>query len=162
VLSGVFTAAAIGLGTLLVQSLGGSPSDEPTQGHAASARTFSTATLEEQVADLLAKDSSPEPRVGSSPPSFDAETTPEDPKSNAPMMKPTDQVPDCVRAGIGRSDAALGVEKGTYEGTSSYLVVLPHQSDPAKISAYVVDAACTEQSPGSEGKVLLTRSYAHP
>ncbi|MER5178624.1 hypothetical protein ABT009_09670 [Streptomyces sp. NPDC002896] len=164
VLGAVLTAAAMGLGTLLVQSLNGTPSDEPPQAtkeRAASEQTFSTATLEEQVADLLGKGSAPESPSGSSEPSFNAETGPETSKPNEPMLKSSVPVPGCVRAGIGRSDEALGVEEGTYEGKDSYLVVLPHESDPTKVSAYVVDASC-EKSPDSEGKVLLTRSYAHP
>ncbi|MGW1025555.1 anti-sigma factor family protein [Streptomyces sp. NPDC002577] len=165
VLGAVFTAAAIGLGTLLVQSLDGTPSDEPLQAtkeRAASELTFSAGTLEEQVEDLIGKGSSPESRSGSSEPSFHAQTDPEDTKPNAPMLKPSLRVPPCIRAGIGRSDDALGVEEGTYEGKNSYLVVLPHESDPMKVSAYVVDASCKAGSPGSKGKVLLTRSYAHP
>ncbi|OAH11829.1 anti-sigma factor family protein [Streptomyces jeddahensis] len=165
VLGAVFTAAAIGLGTLLLQSLNGTPPDGPpqaTEERAASEHTFSAGTLEEQVADLLGKGSPPEPSAGNSPPSFNAETSPGGPRSNEPMLKNSVPVPPCIRAGIGRSDEALGAEEGMYEGKDSYLVVLPHESDPAKVSAYVVDASCEEKAPDSEGKVLLTRSYARP
>ncbi|MFF2850003.1 hypothetical protein ACFVT5_27255 [Streptomyces sp. NPDC058001] len=69
-------------------------------------------------------------------------------------------VPECIKKGIGRFDAPLAAEQGTYEGTDAYLVVLPHETDMTRVSAYIVDAACVRQQTTSTGKVLLAHSYA--
>lgn len=71
-------------------------------------------------------------------------------------------VPTCVKEGIGRNSDALAIEKGSYEGTDAYLVVLPHPTDPAGVQAYVVDAACVGAEPPAKGKLLLTHTYNRP
>lgn len=71
-------------------------------------------------------------------------------------------VPACVEEGIGRNSDALAIEKGSYEGTDAYLVVLPHPTDPASVQAYVVAAACVGAEPPAKGKLLLTHAYNRP
>jgi len=155
VLSTVFTAAALGLGSLLVSSLG----DDSTQPEAAS--TFSGQKVETQVAELLkggkVKNS---PRSGG--PSVGIESHPSEPGTNEHdgLIFNVPTVPDCVMKGIGRKGASvLGVKEGTYNGTDAYLVLLPAANDDTRVTAYVVDSACVKQ-PSVPGEVLLTQSYA--
>jgi anti-sigma factor RsiW len=158
VLGGVFTAAALGLGTLLVQSLGGDNSGE-TPGAAAqtdAAHTFSAGKLENHVSVLLSqqKSKSNGGRGGSGKPELGA-------GSVGPNVfdGPAVSVPKCIEKGIGSDEAALASEQGVYKGTNVYLVVLANTSDNTKVTAYIVDAACTKQASASSGEVLLTHSY---
>ncbi|WP_405536346.1 hypothetical protein OG787_24090 [Streptomyces sp. NBC_00075] len=156
VLGTVFTAAALGLGSLLVSSLG----DDSQQPEAAS--TFSGKKIETQVAELLEgqdvgkSNQSKEPSVGI--------------KGTGPSKSTTDEykdlrilptsVPTCVMEGIGRTDASvLGLKEGTYEGTAAYLVLLPSANDTTRVTAYIVDSACVKR-PSAPAEVLLTQSYA--
>ncbi|MGA4850011.1 hypothetical protein ACOBQB_28615 [Streptomyces sp. G5(2025)] len=159
VLGAVFTAAALGLGTLLMPTVGGDP-DSPPVGHRDSADSFSEEKLKGQVADLLAKSPAKESRgsksEGSKP--FDTRTTPESPTADARLREASVQVPECIQRGIG-ARTPLAAEEGSYEGKRAYLVVVPHDSDAGQVSAYIVDAACVGKSSPSAGKVLLTHSY---
>jgi hypothetical protein len=65
-----------------------------------------------------------------------------------------------VSAGIGRSDPVLTFDRGTYDGTDSYLVILPHGTDETRVDVYVVDASCTTAEPAATGKVLSKDTYA--
>ncbi|MFF1837146.1 hypothetical protein ACFVXE_23520 [Streptomyces sp. NPDC058231] len=67
-----------------------------------------------------------------------------------------------MQQGTGRKTAALAIEKGTYEGTDAFLVVLPHGTDAALVQAYVVDASCVHADPAGKGRLLLTRTYSRP
>ena len=75
------------------------------------------------------------------------------------LITPAVQVPDCIQKGTGSTATILAAEKGTYKGTTVYLVVVPDTSDSTKVTAYIVDAAC-ENRWTSPGKLLLTHSYA--
>ncbi len=75
------------------------------------------------------------------------------------MRGEPDAVPSCVRQGIGRTETPLASSRRTYEGKDTFLVVLPHPSDPKSVSAYVVTASCVSAAPPAPGKVLLTHSY---
>ncbi|GAA2427594.1 hypothetical protein [Streptomyces glaucus] len=156
-LGAVFTAAALGLGSVLVSSLqDGEPSDSTAHGRqSASADTFSEGELEQQVTDLLAANRSEGNRSGT-PHGLGIESGPDRPSLLA------ETVPDCVRAGIGRSDAALATEKGTYKGTEALLVVLPDASDVNRVTAYIVEATCADQPSSPKAKVLLQHSYPLP
>ncbi|MEU6373821.1 hypothetical protein [Streptomyces sp. NPDC046909] len=144
VLGTVFTVAALGLGSALLASFNdGKPSDSASQ-----ASAFSGKKVETQVSELLTKSS------GRAPRSLGANTVPE----NNIMNQPLPDVPACVLKGIGRSDA-LAAKKGTYDGTSAYLVVMLDKKDTSRVEAYVVDAACEKDS-SAPAKVLLTHSYA--
>lgn len=163
VLGAVVTAAAIGLGTLLMQNLGGGSGGTAgtSSDHTDSAHAFSEERLKGQVTDLLAKSPAAEPEAGKS--SFDVRSSPESPKENSPMREAAVSVPECVQRGLG-ARTPIAAEEGTYKGTDAYLVVASHDSDSTKVSAYVIDATCTDKPSSSTaaGKILLTDSYARP
>ncbi|WP_053746005.1 anti-sigma factor family protein [Streptomyces sp. NRRL WC-3618] len=157
VLGTVFTAAALGISSLLVSSLG----DDNKQSEAAS--TFSGQKIESQVAELLeGKFVATSPRGGE--PSAGITSHSSGPRANEHdgLVKSLEtSVPDCVMEGIGRADTSvIGVKQGTYEGTDAYLVVLPAAGDKTRVTAYVVDSACMNQPSTPPAHVLLTRSYA--
>ncbi|AVH57683.1 MULTISPECIES: anti-sigma factor family protein [Streptomyces] len=159
----VFTAAALGLGTILVQSMGGEGKGPgtATQQESGSKVTFSEETLKHQVADLLAKDKDTGDRSGTGKPwGIESQDAGGESGGVDTLGTPTVPVPDCVQQGTGDSGAVLAAKEGTFKGTRVYLVVLPDDSDSAKVTAYIVDAACKKQDSPSPGKLLLTRSYA--
>ncbi|MET8208423.1 zf-HC2 domain-containing protein [Streptomyces sp. NPDC005373] len=163
-LGAVFTAAAIGLGVLFLQNGGGTPTGAPESGtprQSSSALSFSENKLESQVQNLLTEKSSAPSDSSTSKPSVDIQQSgPKTPRTNSPMRGKTVVVPDCIQRGTGRETPALAIERGDYKGTTAYLVVLPHESDPAQVSAYVIDATCVKQPSSAPGKLLLTHSYA--
>ncbi|MFE9766801.1 hypothetical protein ACFYPC_20155 [Streptomyces sp. NPDC005808] len=160
-----FTAAALGLGAILLQTTGNDSTGKSSQAEATesgSAVTFSEGTLENQVTELLAKEK------GAGAPSVDGGSLgigSHDTDSESPgvgtFFTPSVTVPQCVQAATDNSGAVLAAESGTYKGTSVYLVVQPDASDSAKVAAYIVDAACVKQDSASPGKLLLTQSYTH-
>ncbi|MFI6373967.1 anti-sigma factor family protein [Streptomyces sp. NPDC050546] len=157
VLGTVFTVAALGLGSVLLSSLGDNKPPHDTAGdrQTTAADTFSEGKLQKQVTDLLAETQSEE--GGSSRTPLGAATAP---GSNHPKVLREPTVPGCVRDGIGRKDAALAVENGRYQGKKAMLVLLPDATDATRVTAYVVDATCVDhQASTAGGKVLLERSY---
>lgn len=164
VLGAVFTAAAIGLGSLLIQNVGSDSggTNDTASGHTDSAHAFSEGNLKGQVTDLLAKAPTTGPESGSTKPSFDVRSSPESPK-NQKMRESTVTVPKCIQLGIG-DRTPLAAEEGTYKGKDAYLVVASHDSDTTKVAAFVIDATCVDKasSANAAGKVLLTNSYARP
>ncbi|MFF9336396.1 anti-sigma factor family protein [Streptomyces albogriseolus] len=157
VLGAAFAVAALGLGSVVLSSLngGGGPDDE--QRTTTAADTFSEGKLEKQVNDLLARN--PEQDKGArSPHTFGLES---DSSGANPRVLKTPAVPECVQEGIGRNDPALAAEQGVYQGKAALLVVLPDASDVTRVTAYIVDATCVENtSPSTTAKVLLEHSYA--
>ncbi|MGW0825449.1 anti-sigma factor family protein [Streptomyces sp. NPDC002845] len=147
----VFTAAALGLGTLLVQSMNDNSGDGTPP-----AALFSGTKLEDQVTELLAggKESVARSPYGSE---TDVGATGSTIEPQGTFVK--SDVPPCVQDGIGRTETALAVEQGTYEGKNAYLVVLPDESDSTRVMAYVVDAACVSETSAPAGEVLLEQSY---
>ncbi|MFD6360656.1 hypothetical protein [Streptomyces roseolus] len=118
---------------------------------------FSGEPVEDRVEGLLGGDG-PTARApkGDRPESLSAEAT----ESPELAQRNIDgALPECVRAGTGRQDAVLAAERGEYEGTSAYLLVLPDPADSSRVVAYVVDASCTGNTPG---KLLTTASYPKP
>ncbi|MEU1406854.1 hypothetical protein ABZ471_31680 [Streptomyces sp. NPDC005728] len=161
VLGAVLTAAVLGAGSLVLQSLGSGGS--PTTAHdtlPASASAFSGESVESQVKDLLAtkkgtqRGDSQRPRSGVE----SEQNTPGSTPSANTLIQTEPSVPDCVRRAINRSDDVLGAKTGTYAGKSAYLVVLPDADDSARVTVYVVDAACVPQQSASAGEVLLKES----
>ncbi|MEV5932389.1 hypothetical protein AB0L56_06350 [Streptomyces sp. NPDC052079] len=154
VLGTVFTVAALGLGSVVL-----SMNDDtgPGDGHRTTASdTFSEETLERQVTDLLAR-SQEKGNGSSSPHTFGLES--ESGAANPRVLK-APPVPECVREGIGRNDAALATEQGTFKGEQALLVVLPHTSDDTRVTAYIVEATCVSNpSSSATAKVLLKHSY---
>lgn len=155
VLGAVFTAAALGLGSVLVSSLtggGGNPGSAPHQSTAPD--TFSASKLHTQVTDLLAK------AGGSRSPSSMGIQGEPDTQTPKILRQPT--VPPCVQQGIGRSEAVLATETGTYKGTDAVLVVLPDASDSTRVDAYIMDTACVNHPSSGPAKILLTTTYTRP
>ncbi|MFF0109831.1 anti-sigma factor [Streptomyces hirsutus] len=153
VLGTVFTVAALGLGTIFLPS----QNEDTGNGHQTAATdTFSEGKLEKQVSDLLAQGRM---KINSSrsPQPFGLESASGTAASPRVLNA---AVPECIREGIGRDDAALATEEGTYEGREALLVVLPDVSDDTRVTAYIVDAACVaDPSSASAAKVLLEHAY---
>ncbi|MFF9274352.1 anti-sigma factor family protein [Streptomyces griseosporeus] len=156
VLSTVLGAAAVGLGTVLVTSLTGGGSDTAKAPQTTTADTFARGTLQRQVTDLLAQNT--ESGGSRSPRSLGIESD-----TGGPRVYRQLTVPECVQKGIGRKDAALATEEGTYQGTDALLVVLPETGNSGRVTAYIVDATCVKDpSSADSAKVLLKNSYPRP
>ncbi|MFI5797111.1 anti-sigma factor family protein [Streptomyces sp. NPDC051677] len=150
VLGAVFTAAALGLGSVLVSSLTGSGPGN-TAHQSTGPDTFSASKLESQVTDLLAEASSSRSSQGVK---ANGQSSPQ----NRTFLQPA-AVPPCVQRGIGRSDEALAVKDGRYQGTDALLVVLSDTSDSTRVHAYIMDKTCVKHPSSSPAKVLLRNSY---
>jgi hypothetical protein len=162
----VFTAAALGLGSLLVQSMrddssGNPPASAPPSQEAA-ASTFSGEPLKNQVTDLLAEAKKNGGKDSDRQDDFGTSTEPPRATSDGPSILTTVDVPDCIREGIGRSESPLAAQEGSYQGVQAYLVLLPDASGSDYVTAYVVDASCVKKAPASPGEILVQYSYAHP
>ncbi|MDX3309062.1 anti-sigma factor family protein [Streptomyces sp. NPDC054884] len=159
VLGAVFTAAALGLGSVLVSSLTGGGSPGTTAHQTAVPDTFSTSKLEGQVAALLTKaGGSRTPQSKGIQGETGNESGSETGKGSPRVLRqPT--LPSCVQQGIGRSEPALATEEGTYQGTPALLVVLPDTSDSTRVDAYVMDRTCVDHASASPAEVLLTTTY---
>ncbi|WP_320781455.1 hypothetical protein [Streptomyces sp. CRN 30] len=157
VLGTVLTIATLGLGTVFLQAMGGEDADGPVamRTEDTSTNTFSGDSIENQVTKLLSESRTIGPLVEPKP------GTPGAPTDGAGTFR-APSVPNCVRAGIGRSEPSLGVRQGDYQGTEAYLVVLPDASRIDRVTAYVVDAACVSKRGVPSGEVLTQRSYARP
>ncbi|MFJ9926828.1 anti-sigma factor family protein [Streptomyces misionensis] len=166
VLGGVLTAAVLGAGALVLQSLGGGTSTTTAHGKpSASAGAFSGTSVQNQVRDLLGAEkglqrgpATHQPRSGSGV----QPNTPQTTESANTLLQPQVPVPDCVRQAIPRGEQALAAKNGSYAGKRAYLVVLPDSQDSARVTAYVVDAACVGQRSATAGTVLLKQSVDRP
>ncbi|MEV6588408.1 anti-sigma factor family protein [Streptomyces acidicola] len=163
VVSAVFTVAALGLGTLLAQSMGESGSgDNPGTAHRQDASVFSGDTVKNQVETLLAENHTVGKASGGRD-DFGTSTKPPGSKTDGPPKTLTTvDVPDCIAEGIGRSESPLAAKEGEYKKAIAYLVVMPDGSHTDRVTAYVVDAACVGKTPVSPGDVLLKHSYPRP
>ncbi|MGW1610911.1 anti-sigma factor family protein [Streptomyces sp. NPDC002285] len=157
VLGAAFTAAALGLGSVLLTSLmGGGGAGPSADGGQTGADTFSAAKLEKQVTDLLAaSESSP----GSSRGPDRSMGIEGGSDTESPKILREITVPDCVKKGINRDDAALAAEEGVFQGKDALLVVMPDASDVSRVAVYVMDATCVKQPSSTTAKVLLKDSY---
>ncbi|MDG4857426.1 zf-HC2 domain-containing protein [Streptomyces sp. T-3] len=158
------TVAAIGLGTLLIQSVGDSGSDSGTTTASDQAdSTFSKKKLGDQVQSLLTQSTpefdSPEPRGSLGPDNEDGGVRTPATETATTLLGKGPPVPECVKRGINSETVPLAAEKGTYEGTAAYLVVLPHATDTSRVSAYVIDATCVNGPSSAKGEVLFTHTY---
>lgn len=175
VLGTAFGAAVIGMSVFFLQSV--APSGDAAKTSADSgvsaadgrARTYDDGTLEAQVQDLLGDEASAEssgvkkvPPPGSDTKSTSEALTPDAEASRSPFKAPAVAVPPCVQQATGRTTPPLALDEGTYKGADTYLVVLPHASDPSRVQAYLVAAACVDAAPESTGQLLLTRAYKRP
>ncbi|MFC9154318.1 anti-sigma factor family protein [Streptomyces bauhiniae] len=159
-LGAVLTAAVLGAGSLLVQSLGDNASDKAAKSTAASAvGTFSGASVRSQVSDLLTAREGLQ--RGSQLPQQDEKTdlAPSGPTQSANTLIQTEApVPDCVRRALHSGETVLGAKSGTYADKSAYLVVVPDKADSKRVTAYVVDASCTSKRTAAAGSVLLKQT----
>lgn len=155
VLGTAFAVAALGIGSVLVSSLTGdeSPGTSAPGQRSTVADSFSESGLEQQVADLLA--ASP----NASPHTLGMQG---EPGTKTPRVFQEPTVPGCVQKGMDRNDAALAVEKGTYQGRDALLVVLPDSADSTRVTAYLMDATCVSQPSSGTAKILLKDSYTRP
>ncbi|WP_203603167.1 anti-sigma factor family protein [Streptomyces coelicoflavus] len=159
VLGAVAAAAAIGFGSVIVSSLtGGSQSEDTAQGQqTALADTFSEGHLKDKVTGLVADGSA---QNGSrTPRSFGLESdNGGETAENHVFKQPT--VPECVRKGIGRDDAAIATEQGVYKGKEALLVVMPDAANDTRVTAYIVESTCVDQPAIGKAKILLKHSFA--
>lgn len=178
VLGAALGAAVVSMSVLLLQNVTSSGSSDglkaADQGVSASrdgSQAFSQSTLEARVHSLLSsrtdavgpQESSGEKQNPSADTKSSTESTsPTSASPQTPLRAPSVTVPPCIEQGTGRNTAALAIERGTYEGSDAFLVVLPHPTDSARVQAYVVDAACVGAEPAAKGKLLLTHVYARP
>ncbi|MFG2890321.1 hypothetical protein [Streptomyces sp. NPDC048248] len=144
-----------GLGGLLIQNAAtngaGNGQDHPsaaTEQSGGGTSALTSATLGSHVHDLLkSKGAHKSPEMGT-------RSSPE-----TPLRGGADTIPSCVRQGIGRTETPLASTQSRYEGKDAFLVVLPHPSDPSRVSAYIVSSSCISATPPAPGKVLLSHSY---
>ncbi|MCT4354900.1 zf-HC2 domain-containing protein [Streptomyces sp. Je 1-79] len=158
-LGAIFGAAALGMTLFLtqggMQTLTGGESADTKTGTAASgvaAEQFDGRPVETQVQELLQGDSLRVPKA-TQPESLNAEG------GNTPKRGTAETLPECVKAGTGRTDAVLAFDRGEYQGTPAYLLVLPSDGDSAQVQAYVLDASCAETAGQAKAEVLLTQTY---
>ncbi|MFI9245657.1 hypothetical protein ACIGXF_24450 [Streptomyces sp. NPDC053086] len=150
----------------MAQSLGsGSSTTTAHSKPSPSSSAFSGASVQHQVRDLLASgkgttrgDTGQRPRSGTA----SGQDTPGATENANTLIQTEVSVPDCVRRAVPRSDRALAAKVGSYAGKSAYLVVVPDPHDSARVTAYVVDAACVRQPPTASGTVLVKESYPRP
>ncbi|MCH6161451.1 hypothetical protein [Streptomyces marispadix] len=159
VLAGAGAVVALALGGIVIQSMGDSaPSTAggPKGGHTAAAGS----ALEKHVHGLLAEHESGESTGGAGgTPSSDFKTK-ESPE-NSPLAGGANSMPSCVRAGIDRTEKPLAMdEHAPYKGRTAFLVVMPHESDPKRVDAYVVDSSCVEGGNGGPGTLLAKHTYS--
>ncbi|MFJ3909821.1 anti-sigma factor family protein [Streptomyces vinaceus] len=171
VLAGLAGAAACALGVFLAGNLIGTGSPDTaarrsatnSTAEALAGDTYTAQGLQDSVRQLLASG----PGAKTAPPgeqqnnTYGMENT-----TPSPKLAPGDgnrttasSVPDCVQNAIGRPDTPIGVERGSYQGTEVYLLVLPHPGDSARVDAYLVAASCTDTPSTTPTKPLLTRTY---
>ncbi|MEV6330402.1 hypothetical protein [Streptomyces sp. NPDC051909] len=153
VLGAVFGVAALGLGVFFVQSSPDSASDGAVS--AASAQQFDGQPVATTVRTLLTPDGTfkaPQDQ-NAAPKSMSAESGGDTQKRALP-----ETLPECVKAGTGRTEPVLAFRQGAYQGTPAYLVVLPDAADSTRVQAYVVDAACASGNGNAPGEILLKES----
>ncbi|EDY45858.1 membrane protein [Streptomyces sp. SPB074] len=162
---GTATVLALGAGSLLLSSLGsGKDEQTPSAQQSQQSPVFSGSPLKMEVNALLQDAGDSGSTAGNSPKSADSAPAgtrqpPLKTGAETPLLADTPGVPGCVKRGIGREDTALGVERGTYRGRDAYLVVLPHARDTARVTAYIVDAACVGLRSAAKGEVLHSSSF---
>lgn len=174
VLGTAFGAAVIGMSVFFLQSIAPSgdssktAADSEVSAGESRAHAYADGTLESQVQDLVGSGAAQEsPSAKKVPPGADTKSTsealtPDAEASRSPLKAPAVAVPPCVQQATGRTTPALALDKGTYQGTDAYLVVLPHPIDSSRVQAYLVAASCVDTAPEPTGQLLLTRAYDRP
>ncbi|MEU9713788.1 hypothetical protein [Streptomyces sp. NPDC047976] len=171
VLTGLAGATACALAAILFNGLGGTGSHDTATRNDTARSSADSATpgeytaqgLRQSVRQLLAGEA-----AANTPKTAPAETD----KSmglqeTSPGLAPADRlaspepapVPPCVQQGTGRTEPPVASERGSYQGTPVYLLVLPHPGDPARVDAYLVPAGCADNPAQTPDKPLLTSTY---
>ncbi|WP_435056346.1 anti-sigma factor family protein [Streptomyces venezuelae] len=165
VLAGLAGAAACALGIFLFGDFSASPTQETASGRAADSAeqpsaaaaggVYTAQGLQDSVRQLVAAEQGAKNVPGEQNNTLGLENTGPVPgdKRAAPF------VPTCVQQATGRPDTPLAAERGNFQGTPVYLLVLPHPADPTRVDAYLVDTACERTGSADPGKVLLTSTY---
>lgn len=145
------SVAVLGFGGFITHSLtnGGENSSSDA---ADSSAAKSELSIQDRVRELLS--AAPSASGNGSMHAFDSS------KEDSPYLATSGALPDCVTQGIGRAEDPLAFDRGTYEGTDSYLVVLPDTADGTLVDVYLVDASCVTATPAAPGKVLSKDTYA--
>ncbi|WP_371677632.1 hypothetical protein [Streptomyces sp. NBC_01276] len=162
VLAGLTGAAACVLGIYLFGGLTGTGSHDNATHATASAAARSADTggytaqgLRGNVQRLLATAAE-----GQSNKTMGLDTTsPEQAPSDRQASPGPVSVPPCVQRSTGRTEVPLASERGSYQGTPVYLLVLPHPDDPSLADAYLVPAGCADDPAQAPEKPLLTSTY---
>ncbi|UGY92549.1 hypothetical protein [Streptomyces gobiensis] len=164
-LSATGALAALAFGAFFMPGLLSSDSGSRSPGNTAQAgqetatsgRGLTTASLEHQVHSLLATAPQANTRGAQekSAPGIGAKGS----STASPLHQQGTAIPVCVQRGIDRSEPPLAASEETFEGSPAYLVVLQHPGDEQRVNAYVVDASCVTQSPGTPGSVLAVRTF---
>ncbi|EFL16296.1 conserved hypothetical protein [Streptomyces sp. C] len=171
VLTGLAGAAACALAVVLFNGLGGTGShDTATRNDTARASAgsatpgeYTAQGLRQSVRQLLAGEAAantPKTAPGETDRSMGIQEA-------SPGLAPADRlaspeptaVPPCVQLGTGRTEPPVAAERGSYQGTPVYLVVLPHPGDPALVDAYLMAAGCADNPAQTPNKPLLTSTY---
>jgi hypothetical protein len=162
---------ALGLGGMVIQSLGSGGAPSGSEDSATTAQAESGARsdpLEGQVRELLAQTDASDTLAA---PDGSEEGHSLGPEQNTPGHEATTHgsgsasetkataMPTCVREAIDRPEAPLATKEETYHGVDAYLVVLPHTADPQRVDAYVVDARCVSATPPAPGTIIVQQSY---
>ncbi|MFD0267118.1 anti-sigma factor family protein [Streptomyces sp. NPDC127106] len=165
VIAGLAGAAACALGVFLAGNLlGGSP-DTTARKSATSATaqapadgTYTPQGLRDSVNRLLA---SAEGARKASPQAQQENSTYGLENASPGDRAGTDAtvVPPCALNATGRGETPLAVERGTYQGSEVYLLVLPHLGDAGRVDAYLVGADCAVTPSDGTGRPLLSRTY---
>ncbi|MEU9400260.1 anti-sigma factor [Streptomyces sp. NPDC048242] len=160
-LGAVLTAAVVGAGSLLLQSLGSDSPDTTAQTKPAPAvTTFSGASVQSQVKGLLTAQKGLQ-RGTQRPREESATASPGSPTQSAnTLIQTAVPVPYCIRQAVESRNDVLAAKTGTYAGKKAYLVVLPDTMDSTRVLVYVVDASCIVHRPAASGDVLLKQSLA--
>ncbi|MCX5398263.1 hypothetical protein [Streptomyces sp. NBC_00102] len=168
-LGAAFGAGILGVGAFFFQTSGAtsgkaasadaaseavSPNSPPSE-----AGEFTVATLPEHVRSLLRGVPALRSTEGTETAAQEVEPS-GTPLLGDPLEAPS--VPACVQRALGRKATVLGVESGEYEGTETYLVVLPHPTDSSLVTAYLVDARCATSDPAGTGSLMFSRPYPRP
>ncbi|MFJ3584496.1 hypothetical protein ACIPPS_20025 [Streptomyces sp. NPDC090127] len=160
-LGAALSAAALGMSLFLtqggLQTLTGGESADREASTAASGvgGRFDGRPMEAEVQELLRPDTLKVPGE-TQPESLSAENE-AGTKRNTPEV-----LPECVKAGTGRTEAVVAFQRGDYQGTPAYLLLLPKGTEGAEVQAYVLDASCADNPGQGKAEVLLTQTYPRP
>ncbi|MFD9304977.1 hypothetical protein ACFWCB_20345 [Streptomyces sp. NPDC060048] len=159
--------ATCAAGVLLFNLFSGLPSSQDTAagGDAATARSrsdthdFTAQGLQDEVRELLATGNGSKSAPADQNQTYGLENNSPAAPEAAPGEGEEPRVPTCVQEATGRSEKPLRSERGTYEGSDVFLLVLPHPGDPGAVDAYLVGATCVTTPAAAPGKPLLTHTY---